>query len=153
MPVESSSVIQSSTNGIEPPRSLISFKRSKAGVMPVVVPAIDKHKDDYTLAFEMPTNEGYLKVVAALQKFVDMSISTNLYYNTTRYPNKIPPQTELVKDILLAYKYGIKNLYYTNTFDGDTQTVLHTKKEVQQPQPQSEPQEETEGCAGGACTL
>jgi len=153
MPVESSSVIQSSTNGIEPPRSLISFKRSKAGVMPVVVPAIDKHKDDYTLAFEMPTNEGYLKVVGALQKFVDMSISTNLYYNTTRYPNKIPPQTELVKDILLAYKYGIKNLYYTNTFDGDTQTVLHTKKEVQQPQPQSEPQEETEGCAGGACTL
>ena len=81
MPVESSSVIQSSTNGIEPPRSLISYKRSKAGVIPVVVPNIKKNKENYTLAFEMPNNQGYLKVVAALQKFVDMSISTNLYYN------------------------------------------------------------------------
>ena len=155
MPVESSSVIQSSTNGIEPPRSLISFKRSKAGVIPVVVPNIKKNKNNYTLAFEMPNNQGYLKVVAALQKFVDMSISTNLYYNTTRYPNKIPNQTELLGDIMTAYKYGIKNLYYTNTFDGDTQTALNTKEEPKQAevQPEELVQEDTEGCAGGACTL
>ncbi len=155
MPVESSSVIQSSTNGIEPPRSLISFKRSKAGVIPVVVPNIKKNKNNYTLAFEMPNNQGYLKVVAALQKFVDMSISTNLYYNTTRYPNKIPNQTELLGDIMTAYKYGIKNLYYTNTFDGDTQTALNTKEEPKQAevQPEEPVQEDTEGCAGGACTL
>ena len=155
MPVESSSVIQSSTNGIEPPRSLISFKRSKAGVIPVVVPNLKKNKDNYTLAFEMPNNQGYLKVVAALQKFVDMSISTNLYYNTTRYANKIPSQGELVGDLMLAYKYGIKNLYYTNTFDGDTQTALHTKQEVKQPetQPEQQEQDDSQGCAGGACTL
>jgi ribonucleoside-diphosphate reductase alpha chain len=156
MPVESSSVIQSSTNGIEPPRSLISFKRSKSGVIPVVVPNIKYNKNNYTLAFEMPSNDGYLKVVAALQKFVDMSISTNLYYNTTRYPNKIPPQTELIKDILLAYKYGIKNLYYTNTFDGDTQTVLHNKattQQVVQEKVEDQSSDDSNGCAGGACTL
>lgn len=101
----------------------------------------------------MPNNQGYLKVVAALQKFTDMSISTNLYYNVNRYANKIPNQTELLGDIMLAYKYGIKNLYYTNTFDGDTQTVLAstpnpTKELVKEPVV-----EETDGCAGGACTL
>jgi len=154
MPVESSSVIQSSTNGIEPPRSLISFKRSKAAITPVVVPNLKKNKDNYTLAFEMPSNIGYLKVVAALQKFVDMSISTNLYYNTTRYENKIPNQTELLTDIMTAYKYGIKNLYYTNTFDGDTQTALHLKKqEPKQAETATEEIVETDGCAGGACTL
>jgi ribonucleoside-diphosphate reductase alpha chain len=153
MPVESSSVIQSSTNGIEPPRSLISQKRSKAGIIPVVVPNIRNKKNDYTLAFEMPNNQGYLKVVAALQKFTDMSISTNLYYNVNRYPNKIPNQTELLGDIMLAYKYGIKNLYYTNTFDGDTQTVLaSTPNPTKEPAKQPEA-DEAEGCAGGACTL
>ena len=91
MPVESSSVIQSSTNGIEPPRSLISFKRSKAGVIPVVVPNIKEHKQHYTIASEMPSNDGYLKIAAAIQKFVDMGMSTNLYYNTANYPNKVPP--------------------------------------------------------------
>ena len=154
MPVESSSVIQSSTNGIEPPRSLISYKRSKAGVVPVVVPHIKKNKNSYTLAFEMQSNQGYLKVVAALQKFVDMSISANLYYNANRYPNKIPSQGELVGDLILAYKYGIKNLYYSNTFDGDTQTVLHTKQEAKSQETKTEePQDDSQGCAGGACTL
>jgi ribonucleoside-diphosphate reductase alpha chain len=151
MPVESSSVIQSSTNGIEPPRSLISFKRSKAGVISVVVPNIKEHKRHYTIASEMPNNDGYLKVAAAIQKFVDMSMSTNLYYNTANYPNKVPPQTDLVRDILLAYKYGIKNLYYTNTFDGDTQTVLGSATEVKKVEPQPEP--EADNCSSGACAL
>jgi ribonucleoside-diphosphate reductase alpha chain len=102
----------------------------------------------------MPNNAGYLKVVAALQKFVDMSISTNLYYNTTRYTNKIPSQGELVGDLMLAYKYGIKNLYYTNTFDGDTQTALNTtKQEPKQETRSEEAQDDSQGCAGGACTL
>ena len=93
-------------------------------------------------------------MVAALQKFVDMSISANLYYNANRYPNKIPSQGELVGDLILAYKYGIKNLYYSNTFDGDTQTVLHTKQEAKPQETKTEePQDDTQGCAGGACTL
>jgi ribonucleoside-diphosphate reductase alpha chain len=80
-------------------------------------------------------------------------MSTNLYYNTANYPNKVPPQTDLVRDILLAYKYGIKNLYYTNTFDGDTQTVLGSATEVKKAEPEVEVEAEDDGCAGGACRL
>jgi ribonucleoside-diphosphate reductase alpha chain len=148
MPVESSSVIQSSTNGIEPPRSAISFKGSKSNILPVVIPNIDKYKDNYTFAFDMPSNEGYLKVAAAIQKFTDMSISTNTYYIPSRYEkNKVPVQ-EVIKDMLLAYKYGLKNLYYANTDDGDKQTAMDEKKtEIKQPVVQES------GCESGACAL
>jgi len=152
MPCESSAVIQSSTNGIEPPRSLITSKRSKAGIVPSVVPGVEKYGEHYTLAFEMPSNEGYLKVVAALQKFVDMSISTNLYYNVNKYPDRKVSQNDLIKDILTAYKYGIKTLYYTNTYDGDTQTALN-KPTTPEPAKQEEVVTDDSGCAGGACTL
>jgi|688.fasta_scaffold32658_6 ribonucleoside-diphosphate reductase alpha chain len=148
MPVESSSVIQSSTNGIEPPRSAISFKGSKSNILPVVVPNIDKYKDNYTFAFDMPSNEGYLKVAAAIQKFTDMSISTNTYYIPSRYEkNKVPVEV-VIKDILLAYKYGLKNLYYANTDDGDKQTAMETKSVEAKPKVQEE-----SGCASGACAL
>jgi ribonucleoside-diphosphate reductase alpha chain len=152
MPVESSSVIQSATNGIEPPRSLISYKRSKAGVNVVVVPHLDKWKDNYTLAFGMKSNEGILKIVAALQKFVDMSISTNVYYNTERYPDKKPPQSELIGDILNAYKWGLKNLYYSNTSDGDKHTALETTEQVKVLS-EEDINTELNSCAGGACAL
>jgi ribonucleoside-diphosphate reductase alpha chain len=148
MPVESSSVIQSSTNGIEPPRSAISFKGSKANILPVVIPNIDKFRDNYTFAFDMPSNEGYLKVAAAIQKYTDMSISTNTYYVPSRYPNNKVPIQEVIKDILTAYKYGIKNLYYANTDDGDKQTVMDTKESSQKPIIQEE-----SGCDSGACAL
>jgi ribonucleoside-diphosphate reductase alpha chain len=158
MPCESSAVIQSSTNGIEPPRSLITSKRSKAGIVPSVVPGVEKYGENYTLAFEMPGNEGYLKVVAALQKFVDMSISANLYYNVNKYPNRKVSQNDLIMDILTAYKYGLKTLYYTNTYDGDTQTALNNNKSTaMQAAPVVKQEEEIpmddSGCAGGACTL
>ncbi len=153
MPCESSAVIQSSTNGIEPPRSLITAKRSKAGIVPSVVPNVEKYGEHYTLAFEMPGNEGYLKVVAALQKFVDMSISTNLYYNVNKYPGRKVTQNDLIKDILTAYKYGIKTLYYTNTYDGDTQTALDNNTPSALPIVKQEPDTDESGCAGGACTL
>lgn len=138
MPVESSSVIQSSTNGFEPPRALISQKRSKAGVVPTVVPQINTLGKDYTLAFDMVSNEGYLRVVAAIQKFTDMSMSTNLYYNVNHYADKQIPQEELIRDIMLAYRWGVKSLYYSNTNDGDTHSVTEAA---------------VESCAGGACTL
>ena len=156
MPCESSAVIQSSTNGIEPPRSLITSKRSKAGIVPSVVPGVEKYGENYTLAFEMPNNDGYIKVVAALQKFVDMSISANLYYNVNKYPSRKVSQNDLIKDILTAYKYGLKTLYYTNTYDGDTQTALNNNKSTaMQPElikPEEVPVDDS-GCAGGACTL
>lgn len=123
MPAEASSIVQSSTNGIEPPRSLISYKGSKTSVVPVVVPNIDKNKKNYTLAFDMPSNEGYLKVAAAMQKFIDMSMSTNTYYVPSRYPSNTVPAEVVLRDILTAYKYGIKSLYYANTDDGNFQSA------------------------------
>ena len=96
----------------------------------------------------MPSNEGYLKVAAAIQKFTDMSISTNTYYIPSRYDkNKVPVQ-EVIKDMLLAYKYGLKNLYYANTDDGDKQTVMEAKTVETKPTVQEE-----SGCASGACAL
>jgi len=147
MPCESSAVISNSTNGIEPPRSLISFKGSKANILPVVVPNIEKYKDDYTLAFDMPDNDGQLKNVAAMQKFIDMAISTNTYYVPSRYKdNKVPIET-IIRDILTAYKYGLKTLYYANTDDGDKQTAMDTSIELKQPVI------EESDCVSGACAI
>ena len=150
MPVESSSVIQSSTNGIEPPRSAISFKGSKSNILPVVIPNIDKYKNNYTFAFDMPSNEGYLKVAAAIQKFTDMSISTNTYYIPSRYEKNAVPVETVIKDMLLAYKYGLKNLYYANTDDGDKQSAMEQKEVAEKSQPKLE---QESGCESGACAL
>jgi len=152
MPVESSSVIQSSTNGIEPPRSLISYKGSKSNILPVVVPGIDKYSEHYTFAFDMPNNEGYLKVAAAIQKFTDMSISVNTYYIPSRYDKNKVPVEAVIKDILLAYKYGLKNLYYANTDDGDKQTAMDAGEKAQKVTTNNQTDEQS-GCASGACAL
>ncbi len=146
-------MIQSSTNGIEPPRSLISAKRSKAGIVPVVVPHVDKWADSYTLAFDMENNEGYLRVAATIQKFFDMSMSTNVYYNVSRYPDKAIPQDELIRDTLIAYKYGIKSLYYSNTYDGDTQSAIKNEASLHLQEVTAVKEEEMAGCESGACTL
>lgn len=152
MPVESSSVIQSSTNGIEPPRSLISYKGSKSNILPVVVPGIEKYKDHYTFAFDMPDNEGYLKVAAAIQKFTDMSISVNTYYIPSRYEkNKVPVEI-VIKDLLLAYKFGLKNMYYANTDDGDKQTAMDFNDKSQKSVTDNKIDKQSE-CASGACAL
>lgn len=149
MPVESSSLIQSSTNGMEPPRTSISFKGSKLSILPVVIPNIDKYKDNYTFAFDMPSNEGYLKVAAAIQKFMDMSMSTNTYYVPSRYEGNRVPIEIVIKDILTAWKYGIKSLYYANTDDGDKQTVMNENSN-----PEFINKEIVESdCASGACAL
>lgn len=148
MPCESSAVISNSTNGIEPPRSLISFKGSKANILPVVVPNIEKYKDNYTLAFDMPDNDGQLKNVAAMQKFIDMAISTNTYYVPSRYKDNKVPIEIIIRDILTAYKYGLKTLYYANTDDGDKQTAMdQTTDEIKQPIV------EESGCESGACAI
>ena len=136
MPCESSSVIQNSTNGIEPVRSLMTYKTSKASTLPLLVPNYSQHKNKYTLAYDMPDNVGLINIIAALQKWVDQSISTNLYYNYDNYPNRALPDAVVIKDLLYAYSMGVKTLYYSNTSDGDKQSA-----------------EGGNGCAGGACTL
>ncbi len=129
-----SSLISNSTNGAEPVRSLMIYKGSKTSSIPILVPMYEKHKEDYTLAFEMGGNEGLININAALQKFFDMAISTNLYYRYKDYPDEKLPDMVILKDILYSYKMGLKNLYYSNT---DSNTNAGNEA----------------GCESGACSI
>jgi len=123
MPVESSSVVQNATNGIEPPKTLMIAKSSRAGHASFLVPGVGKYHQNYKLAFEYTDNLGYLRVAAALQKFTCMSISSNAYYNPAQFPDGKVPVDVLLKEFLAAWKYGLHTLYYLNTDDGDDQSV------------------------------
>lgn len=118
MPAETSALISNSTNGIEPPRALVSVKQSKDGVMKQVVPEIKKLKKKYDLLWDQKSPEGYLKICAVLQKFIDQGISVNTSYNPKFYPDEQIPMSELLKHVVMFYKYGGKQLYYNNTNDG-----------------------------------
>ena len=118
MPSETSSQIANATNGIEPPRGLVSVKQSKDGILRQVVPDIEQLRTQYQLLWNLPGNEGYLKLVGIMQKFVDQSISANTNYDPARFEGGRVPMKQLLKDLLLAYKLGIKTLYYHNTRDG-----------------------------------
>ena len=137
MPSETSSQIANATNGIEPPRGLVSIKASKDGILKQVVPDIENLKYQYELLWQMPNNDGYLKLVAIMQKFVDQSISANTNYDPTRFEGQRVPMKVLLKDLLTAYKLGVKTLYYHNTRDGanDAQADME------------------DDCAGGACKI
>lgn len=138
MPSETSSQISNATNGIEPPRGLVTVKASKDGILKQVVPEYDRLKDAYELLWSIPNNDGYLKLVGVMQKFVDQSISANTNYDPQRFEGGKVPMKQLLKDLLFAYKLGLKTLYYQNTRDGadDTQTDL-----------------QDDGCASGACKI
>ena len=118
MPAETSAQISNSTNGIEPPRSLVSVKQSKDGVLKQVVPAIQRYKNKYELLWDQKSPEGYLKIMAVLQKFIDQAISVNTSYNPRFYEDEKIPVSEMIKHLLMHYKYGGKTLYYFNTNDG-----------------------------------
>ncbi|WP_299069354.1 class 1a ribonucleoside-diphosphate reductase subunit alpha [uncultured Psychrobacter sp.] len=137
MPSETSSQIANATNGIEPPRGLVSIKASKDGILKQVVPDIEKLRGQYELLWQMPNNDGYLKLIAIMQKFVDQSISANTNYDPVRYEGGRVPMKILLKDLLNAYKLGVKTLYYHNTRDGanDAQADME------------------DDCAGGACKI
>ena len=113
-----SSQVANATNGIEPPRSLISIKQSKDGVLKQVVPEYRKLKNKYELLWDQPSPEGYLKICAVLQKWIDQGISVNTSHNPKFYPEEQIPMSELLKHLVLCYKYGIKQLYYFNLYDG-----------------------------------
>ena len=135
MPCESSSVIQNSTNGIEPVRSLLLYKKAKNGILKQLVPNYYNRKNYYTKAWDMQDNEAMLNTAAVIQKFVDMSMSTNLYYNYAHHEDGNIPLSILIKDQIYGYKYGLKNFYYANTPDGDGDT------------------EKDLGCESGACAI
>ena len=138
MPSETSSQIANATNGIEPPRGLVTVKASKDGILKQVVPEFEALKDAYETLWQLPGNEGYLKLVGVMQKFVDQAISANTAYDPGKFEGNKVSMKQMLKDLLTAYKYGVKTLYYHNTRDGadDTQTDI-----------------QDDGCAGGACKI
>ncbi|UVK76928.1 MAG: ribonucleoside-diphosphate reductase 1 subunit alpha [Sodalis sp. Fle] len=118
MPSETSSQISNATNGIEPPRGYISIKASKDGILRQVVPESIELQNAYELLWEIPGNSGYLQLVGIMQKFIDQAISANTNYDPSRFPANKVSMKQLLKDLLTAYKFGIKTLYYQNTRDG-----------------------------------
>jgi ribonucleoside-diphosphate reductase alpha chain len=137
MPCESSSVIQCSTNGVEPVRSLITYKMSKMGKLPVLVPGIGKYDKHYDLAYNLKDNTGVINVNAVIQKYLDMAISTNIYYNYGHYENHVLPDSKVMKEIMSAYSLGLISLYYNNTDDGDKEQSMNKEAD----------------CSSGACKL
>ncbi len=141
MPSETSSQISNATNGIEPPRGFVSVKASKDGILKQVVPDYLALKENYELLWNIPHNDGYLHLVGIMQKFVDQAISANTNYDPAAFESGRVPMKLLLKDLLTAYKYGVKTLYYHNTRDGakDEQNNEVTK--------------EDDDCAGGGCKI
>ena len=118
MPSESSSVVCNETNGIEPPRDFLSVKKSKKGPLKQIVPGYPNLKNYYTLLWDMPGNEGYINVVAVMQKYFDQAISGNWSYNPEQYEGNQVPVSVMARDLLTTYKMGWKTSYYQNTYDG-----------------------------------
>jgi ribonucleoside-diphosphate reductase alpha chain len=130
MPSESSSVVSNATNGIEPPRGYLSVKKSKKGPLKQIVPQFHTLKNNYTLLWDMPSNRGYINIVAVMQKFFDQAISGNWSYNPENYPNNEVPVSVMAQDLLTTYKYGWKTSYYQNTYDIKTDEVEESKTSV-----------------------
>jgi ribonucleoside-diphosphate reductase alpha chain len=134
MPAETSAQISNSTNGVEPPRSYISIKQSKDGVLKQVVPEFRRLKNKYELLWDQKSPQGYLKIMAVLQKYIDQGISVNTSYNPQFFEDDKIPMSVLIQDILTFYKYGGKQLYYNNVFDGqgelDVATLASSEEEA-----------------------
>ena len=145
MPSETSAQIANATNGIEPPRSLISVKQSKHGVLKQVVPEYKRLKNKYDLLWDQRSPEGYIKIMAVLQKYIDQGVSVNTSYNPTFYDDEKIPMSVMMQHLLMFYKYGGKQLYYFNTYDG--QGELDVSKLMEQELAPSEvDDEDCESC-------
>ena len=136
MPAETSAQISNSTNGIEPPRSYVSIKQSKHGALRQVVPEFRRLKNKYELLWAQKSPDGYLKIVSVLQKYIDQGISVNTSYNPEHYEDEKIPMSELLRHIIMFYKYGGKQLYYNNTYDG--QGEIDIERINQNPDPDSD---------------
>ena len=152
MPCETSSQISNSTNGIEPPRGYTPQKGSKDGILPQVIPGFPRLKNKYQLLWNIESPEGYLKICAIIQKYVDQAISVNTSYNPEFYPDNKIPMSTLLQHILMHYKYGGKTLYYCNTYDGQGEIDL-TKDNKSDNIVEYKRSNVDDGCESGACKL
>jgi ribonucleoside-diphosphate reductase alpha chain len=132
MPSETSSQLSNETNGIEPPRDMVSIKGSKEGVLPQLVPDFHKLAPHYQTLWQVDSKD-YLNTIAILQKYIDQAISVNTSYDASKSEIKM---SRLIEDLILSYKLGMKTLYYCNTRDGSGEEV-----------------EEEDDCESGACKI
>ncbi len=156
-PAASSSVVSNSTPGIDPVRKYLIAKMSKYGALKQLVPGFGKYEQNYTLAWDID-NEEYLKFVAIFQKFIDQSISTNQYYDISKYKDNRVPVKDLIRHDGIAAKYGLKTLYYMNVNDNSGNELAKMKH-----QPESEPiinftkleleLDDFDSCEGGGCSV
>ncbi len=151
MPSESSSVVSNATNGIEPPRGYLSVKKSKKGPLKQIVPQYQTLKNYYTLLWDMPSNEGYINIVAVMQKFFDQAISGNWSYNPTQFENNEVPMSKMINDLLTTYKMGWKTSYYQNTYDYKTDPSELEDEATPVVELSPSPETEEEDCE--ACTI
>jgi len=152
MPSESSSVVSNATNGIEPPRGYLSVKKSKKGPLKQIVPQYHSLRNNYTLLWNMTSNEGYINVVAVMQKFFDQAISGNWSYNPTQYADNEVPMSVMLQDLLNTYKFGWKTSYYQNTYDYKTDPSEIEEEKIEasipvEPTQNTEDDEMCEACA------
>lgn len=140
-PAETSALVSNSTNGFEPIPALITSKQSKDGSLKQVAPEMKRLAKKYELKFDQPSPEGYLKIMALFQKFMDQGISVNTTYNPELFDNEEIPLSTLLKDVIFFYKYGGKQLYYLNQNDvsGEIEAPLE--------ETETEDDEFCEGCA------
>jgi ribonucleoside-diphosphate reductase alpha chain len=151
MPSESSSVVSNATNGIEPPRGYLSIKKSKKGPLKQIVPQYQTLKNNYTLLWDMPSNIGYINIVAVMQKFFDQAISGNWSYNPEHYANNEVPVSVMAQDMLTCFRLGHKTAYYQNTYDIKTDEVVEESKEDLQSLLDDIMSSDEEGCE--SCTI
>jgi len=151
MPAETSAQISNATNGIEPPRSLVSVKQSKHGILKQVVPGIHHLKNKYELLWDQRSPEGYMTIMAILQKYIDQGISVNTSYNPVFYEDEKISMSEMLRHLMIFYKYGGKQLYYFNTYDGQGEIDIDKLNEPANIEIQDEYQIEDEAC--DSCTI
>lgn len=153
MPSETSSQISNETNGIEPPRGIMSIKSSKDGTLRQLVPDVKTLADKYELLWELPNNKGYLELVGIIQKFIDQTISANTSYDPAKFEGGKVPMKVLISDLLTSYKLGVKTLYYHNTRDGNKDSSTTAVKKGEEPTSRVVVEEEDDGCQSGACKI
>ena len=137
--------IRNSTNGIEPPRSYVSIKQSKDGVLKQVVPGFPRLKNKYELLWSQESPEGYIKIMSVLQKYIDQGISVNTSYNPQHYEDEKIPMSVMLQHLIMSYKYGLKQLYYFNTYDGAGDDISE-REQIVLALPESVEEEDCEVC-------
>ena len=148
MPSESSSVVSNATNGIEPPRDYLSVKKSKKGPLKQIVPQYATLKNNYSLLWDMKENEGYINIVAVMQKYFDQAISGNWSYNPENYEDNQVPVSVMAQDLLTTYKLGWKTSYYQNTYDAkkDIDEPVHPIGWIDETKEEKEQDENCDSC-------